>query len=121
LRSIIDDINHKKIASYDKQVDIYVYGNKANLDKLKKNSKTYDSTIKSLEKNLEEAYLDRDNVIAEKNRIVGLMEKAYSERNEAFAEKNRVINVIMNSGFEVVLDEYGEIIGIKIPDNEEIE
>ena len=121
LRSIIDDINHKKIASYDKQVDIYVYGNKANLDKLKKNSKTYDSTIKSLEKNLEEAYLDRDNVIAEKNRLVGLMEKAYSERNDAFAEKNRVIDVITNSGFEVVLDEYGEIIAIKIPDNEEIE
>lgn len=92
IRSIVDDINHNKIANYDYQVDIYVYGNKANLDKIKKNSTAYDNTIRRLEKNLDQAY---------------------KERNKAEIENDRLREIIINSDVEVITDENGKIIGIR--------
>ena len=89
-----------------------------NLKKIKKNSIVYDNTIKRLEKNLEEAYQEINDVNKEKDRVVELMEKAYIERNNAVKEEQRLIEIINNSNLEVIVDEFGNIIGIKNKEGE---
>ena len=98
LRSIVDDINHKKIANYDYQVDIYVYGKKANLDKIKSNSKDYNSRIKYLEEQLQNA---RDSY------------------QDASYEIDRLTELIMNSSADVTFDRNGNIVEIIVHSKEE--
>ena len=98
LRSIVDDINHKKIANYDYQVDIYVYGKKANLDKIKSNSKDYNSRIKYLEEQLQNA---RDSY------------------QDASYEIDRLTELIMNSSADVTFDRNGNIVEITVHSKEE--
>ena len=98
LRSIIDDINHKEIAYYDYQVEVYVYGNKANLDKIRKNSNDYNSRIKYLEEELQNARTSYQN---------------------ASYELNRLRSLILNSEADVTFDRDGNIIGIRVHSKEE--
>ena len=95
LRSIIDDINHQKIASYDKQVDIYVYGNKDNLDKIRNNSKDYNSRIKSLEEQLQNAKDSYQEVYYEVDRLRELI--INSEADITFDRNGRIIEIIVHS------------------------
>lgn len=98
LRSIIDDINHKEIAYYDYQVEVYVYGNKANLDKLRNNSKEYNSLVKYLEEELKNA---RDSY------------------QVASYEVDRLRQLIINSEADVIFDRNGNIIEIRVHSKEE--
>jgi hypothetical protein len=95
LRSIIDDINHQKIASYDKQVDIYVYGNKDNLDKIRNNSKDYNSRIKSLEEQLQNAKDSYQVVYYEVDRSRALI--INSEADITFDRNGKIIEIIVHS------------------------
>ena len=99
VRAIINDINHKIIGNYDYQVEIYVYANKGNIEKLKKNKSEYDSRINDLENELNEARVSY---------------------REVSTELDSLREVIFNSDLEVVTDNNGVIIDIK-EKNEEIE
>lgn len=92
IREIIKGINESTIGIYDSQSEITVYANKKNIEILKNNSIKYDSTISRLEKQLDEAYIDR---------------------NKAQIENDRLKEVIINSNVEVITDGNGKIIGIK--------
>ena len=98
LRSIIDDINHKEIAYYDYQVEVYVYGTKANLDKIRSNSKDYNSRIQYLEEQLQNA---RDSY------------------RDASYEVDRLRQLIINSEADVIFDRNGNIIEIRVHSKEE--
>ena len=87
------------IGNYDYQVEIYVYANKGNIEKLKKNKSEYDSRINDLENELNEARVSY---------------------REVSTELDSLREVIFNSDLEVVTDNNGVIIDIK-EKNEEIE
>ena len=98
VRLIIDDINHKKIGSYDYQVDIYVYASKNNINIIKKNNYEYDSRIK----NFEEQINDLESTITNYDSL----------NSKLYVRILDLEEIIKNSDISYVTDDNGNIIGI---------
>lgn len=98
IRTVIDDLNHKVIGEYDEQVEVIVYANKANIAKLKENTKNYDERINWYEKRIAELEEELD-------------EEA-EETAEIEEEKEKLEEVVGNCGYEISYDENGRITSI---------